>query len=86
MNKTGQVMIYGIMVFVFTFLVALAVSRPLVEIIGEARDTLHLDCDNVSISTGQRTSCIIVDITLPYFIATVIIGGASYIVMSRSGG
>jgi len=83
MNKSGQVMIYGIMVFLLVFIVAVVITEPMVEFVNIGRDADHLDCENTTISTGQRLTCIIIDIQVPYFIATILASAAGFLVITR---
>lgn len=78
-NVKGQVAIFGIMMFIFTFAFALICIPALKDLISVARDSSHLDCNNSSISTGTSATCMIVDLYLPYFIAVILVGGAAWI-------
>ncbi len=75
MNKLGQAGIFGVMMFVFAFIVALIVVTPLNDLLDDIRDVNSLDCGNSSISTGTALTCVAVDLTLPFFIVTVILSG-----------
>lgn len=78
-NKHGQVMLFGIMIALMTFLFALAIIPSLKDVIGESRDATHLDCSNESISTGQAGSCLIVDLYLPALLLAILVGGLSWV-------
>ena len=78
MNKKGQVAILGLMVAVFVILMAIILADPLGEIIADARDPSNLDCSNTSISTGQRITCLEVDLMLPLFIGAVVAIGIAW--------
>lgn len=75
MNKKGQVALFGVMVAVFLFFAAVALIPAIKDNIVIARDATHLDCDNTSISTGQKATCLIVDLYLPYYIGVAIAVG-----------
>jgi len=78
MNNKGQIAILGLMVLLFVVVIAIALADPLGEIIAGSRDATQLDCANASISTGQRITCLAVDLTLPLFIVAVIAIGIMY--------
>jgi len=94
LGNKGQGMILAIMLFVMAAIVAVIVSRPLMEFTNEARlpttstaepgmpdstgTTGGLDCDNSSISNGVLMTCLVIDLILPFFIATIIIAGTAY--------
>ena len=86
MNSKGQLAIFGIMMFLFTFLFALATIPAMKEVTTLARDSQHLDCANTSISTGTAATCLVVDFTMPYFLAVIIIGGAAWIFAKQAFG
>ena len=71
-NKKGQAAILGIMVGIFVFMLAMVFINPLKDVISDARDSDQLDCTNSSISDGNKMTCLIVDLILPYFIAAVL--------------
>ncbi|HDI03104.1 MAG TPA: hypothetical protein ENF67_01015 [Candidatus Pacearchaeota archaeon] len=70
------------MIAVFVFIAAVVLLQPLKEMIIIARDANHLDCENQSISTGQKMTCIIVDLYLPYFIGAVL-AGSVYLIFAK---
>jgi len=80
MNTKGSVIIYGMMLGVLIIFLGLALGPSLQKITDDTMnatsgDTLGLDCTNTSISTFDKLTCNAVDITLPYFIGTVILIG-----------
>jgi hypothetical protein len=83
MNKSGQMLIYGIMMLILALIFATIVTRPMIEVIDIARDSDHLDCSNNSISTGQKATCLVFDIYLPYFVITILFLGGSYITYKK---
>ncbi len=75
MNKQGSVMIYGLMLALVLLILGLALAPAVKDFTTDART--NMDCDNESISNFDKAGCIATDMTLPYFIGTVIfIGGA----------
>lgn len=80
-NKAQSLGIFaGIMVGLMVFIVAVQFIGPIKEQIQDARDVSALDCTNSSITTAMKGTCIIVDWTLPYFIAIIIAVGAGTII------
>ena len=80
-----SIAVLGVMMFVFTFVVATIFVEPLKELIDINRDSEHLDCGADNLTTGTAATCVIVDITLPFFIAIVIGSGAGLITSRRKG-
>lgn len=77
MNKKGQTAIVALMLTVMLFMTIIILTDPLKDTIDIGRDSSHLDCNNASISTGTKLTCLTVDLTLFYFVGMVIalIGG-----------
>lgn len=82
-NKKGQTIVLGLMIAIFVFIVAVVLIPSLKDMVDDARDTNSLDCDNTSISTGQKGTCLIVDLYIPYFIGAVLAAGAAYIFVRK---
>jgi len=78
-NKHGQLMLFGLLMAMLTFLFALTIIPSLKGVIGEARDADHLDCTNESISTGQAGTCLAVDLYLPALLLAILVGGLSWV-------
>lgn len=78
-NTSGQALVVGLMIFMMVFVTAIILIQPIKELIIDARDTDQLDCGNTSISTGQKATCLIVDLFLPYFIGVVLAAGAGFV-------
>lgn len=84
MNKKGQaVLIFGLMVMVFVFILAVVMTNPIKDFTETARDSSHLDCDNATISTGVQLTCIVIDLYLPIFIITLLAAGSGYLIATR---
>lgn len=69
----------GAMTAIIVFIMAVQFITPIKDQIIDARAVDALDCTNSSISTGNKATCIVVDWTLPYFIALIIATGAGLI-------
>jgi len=79
MNNKGQVALIGLMVGIMIFMMAMIFIDPISDVITETRNNTQLDCSNSSITDGQKATCLIVDLILPYFIAVVIAVAGAYI-------
>lgn len=81
MNKKGSVVIYTMMIGILIIILALALAPSVQDTISNAmspssEDAIGLDCDNESISNFDKAACVGADLTLFYFIGTLIfIGG-----------
>jgi len=82
MNLKGQAMLVGLMLGIMGFMAAMIFIDPLVDVIREARASDQLDCSNASISDGTKSTCLLVDITLPAFIG-VVIGLAGWYISAK---
>lgn len=78
-NGAGLGAFAGAMTAIVVFIMAVQFIDPIKDQITDARDVTALDCGNTSISTGNKATCIVVDWTLPYFIAMIIAVGAGMI-------
>ena len=80
MNKQGNVF-WGTTIGIFCFIIGVLIIPFFVDDITLTRT--NLDCTNVSISDGVKWTCLITDLTIPYFIwffvslAVGILGGIS---------
>ena len=79
MNKKGQTVLVGMMVSIVVFIAVVSLIPLLKETVREARGTTGMDCTNASLSTGEKGTCILLDIFMPYFVGVSIAGGLSYI-------
>ena len=86
MNKKGQAIMVGIMVAVIIFIAALQFITPLKELVVEARNPDNLDCGNSSISTGQKSTCIIVDWYMFYIIGSIMAAAIGNIIQKKFRG
>lgn len=77
MNNKGQTAMLGLMIGIFIFMMAMVFIDPIKAVISDARGADQLNCSSSTISDGDKATCLIVDLILPYFIAVVIaIAGA----------
>jgi|TARA_R100000049_G_C1928894_1_gene72998 hypothetical protein len=83
MNKKGQFIFVGVMVAIMIFITVVVLITPLKEAVTIGRDSDHLDCDNQNITTGQKATCILVDMWLFYFVGTAMAGGIGFITAKR---
>ncbi len=77
-NKKGQTALLSLMLGVFIFFTAMTFIDPMTDVITEVRGVEQLNCSDSTISDGQKATCLIVDLILPYFIAVILaIAGAT---------
>lgn len=75
MNNKGSVLFYGLMLGLTIIILGMALAPAVLESTNSTMS--NIDCSNSSISNFDKATCIATDITLPYFIGTlVLIGGA----------
>jgi len=75
MNKkggSGVGIFFGIMIAVMVWIAFSQLLGPMVTATSDARAVDQLDCDNSSISTGEKATCVIVDYTVFGFTAAII--------------
>ena len=74
MNKRGSIML-GIVFAIFFLMVGFLLLPFMKDSATDSRTSL--DCTNSSISDGNKTTCLLVDFGLPYFIIAILtfIGG-----------
>ena len=76
MNKkaTGAMLFFGMMIGVMVWIAFTQLLGPVTDASADARSVSQLDCDNSSISTGTKGTCVIVDWTLFGWAGAVIAG------------
>lgn len=72
MNNRGQTALLGLMLGVFIFFMAMTFIDPIADVITEVRGEGQLNCSNTTISDGRKSTCLIVDLILPYFISVML--------------
>ena len=77
-TNRGQAALLGIMIFIFTFIIATVLAKPIMDLTDTARDASNMNCEADNLTTGVAMTCIAVDLYLPFFIITVISVGAGY--------
>ena len=87
MNKRGQILFYTLMLAIVLVILAVVLVPILTEFTGDAMaatsgDTIGLDCANSSISDFDKGTCLIIDITAPYW-AAIVLGLAGMIIGAR---
>ena len=81
MNKNGSVVIYTMMIGMLIIILGLALAPSVQDTISNAmnptsENSIGLDCNNESISNFDKAACVGTDLTLFYFIGSLIfIGG-----------
>jgi hypothetical protein len=89
-NKRGQTIFFALMLGICIIVVALGIVPVIKSFVDDARaptsDTaVGLDCDNETISDYNKSQCVVVDMTTPYFflgligIALLVIGAKAII-------
>ena len=78
-NNKGQVFFVGLMIGICAFMMAMIFIDPMTDVITESRASGQLDCSNASITDGQKSTCLIVDLMLPLFIGTCVGLAGAYI-------
>lgn len=79
MNKKAQQIMVGIMIMIIVFIALVQFIEPLKTTIIQARNPSNLDCENSSISVGQRGTCILVDLSLFYYFGVAMAGAAGFV-------
>ena len=67
MNKRGESVFLRVMIFVMLFVTLIQLVGPMKDEIIRVRNPSNLDCDNVTISTSDKSTCILADFSLFYF-------------------
>lgn len=78
-KKKGSIMLTIISVLAF-FMFGILIIGLLFPDISIARSPDNLDCSNISISDGNKISCIIVDTVVPLWIVGLLMIGGGYII------
>jgi len=67
-NKKAQAIFVYLMIAVVLLIATFQFIPTMQEFITDARGADGLNCTDPLISTGKKATCIIVDVTLPYYI------------------
>jgi len=80
MNKKGSSLMIALITGVLIFFAGMIILNFIIPEIGNARLSTALDCGNLSISDGNKITCLGVDLVAPYWIIVVIAaaGGALF--------
>jgi ABC-type dipeptide/oligopeptide/nickel transport system permease component len=78
-NKKGNIML-GIVSGIFIFLIGMILINFFKTDIGLLRGSDYLDCSG-NISSGTKLVCLLFDMTIPYFIISIISIAATYIIL-----
>ena len=65
MNKKASIF-FGVTIGIFIYIMGVLMLPFIIDDIDTAR--VSLDCTNSSISDGTKISCLVTDLTVPYFI------------------
>jgi len=71
-NRRGQAALVGLMIGIMVFMLAMVFIDPIGDVIDVTRGADQLDCSNSTISDGNKATCLIVDLIMPYFIVIII--------------
>jgi hypothetical protein len=87
MNKRGQVVFIALMLGILVFVLAYAFAPGLTSTVNNVMNhtfqgELQLDCDNSSINEFQKGSCLLVDLTPPYFTG-ILLGLVGLIILAK---
>ena len=78
MNNRGQLALVGLMIGIFVILFAVLAISPLADVVEVQLGASNLDCDNASITDGAKMACLALDLTVPYFLITVLVLAGAY--------
>lgn len=77
MNNNGQIIFYSLMLGVTILILVLALAYPVKQQVDIARSPDNMNCSSSTLTTSQNIACIATDLTLFYFIGTLLfIAGA----------
>lgn len=82
-NKKGQMALVNMMVAIIVILFAFQFFNPIKDEVITTRNADNLNCTSTTIPTGQKLSCIAVDLYLPMFIILCLAGAGGYLLGKR---
>ena len=81
MNNNGQVFLYSIMLGLTIIVLVLAFAPAVKSFSDSAMNQSNLDCDNSSISSFDKATCVAVDVGFNfYFLGSLVLIGGGVIV------
>lgn len=83
MNKSGQAILFGVMLFAMAFIAALMMIKPLGDIGDNVRDSIG--CELTNQSQGTYISCIAIDIFPALFIIAILAAATGLVTKSQGG-
>ncbi len=83
-NNRSQLIFVSLMVAIMVLIVTLIISPVLKEEVSKARNTTQLNASNPDISVVNKATVIVLDMTLFYFIGTMIAASIAFITGRRS--
>lgn len=78
MNRKAQQAIAGWMIAIILFIAAVQMINPMKSFASTARNSANLDCDNSSITLGEKSTCVMIDFFTFYFIGMALVAGAVF--------
>lgn len=72
MNKSGQAIMVFIMVSIIVLMVAVIVSKPLLDQVTSTTGVDGLNCTNTENPTNTKVACVLVDMSLFYYVGILI--------------
>lgn len=82
MKKKGQALPglgFAIIVAIFLFMVGMLSVNFLRDEVTSARSSANMNCADSGISDGSKLLCLVIDLTIPYFIIIIIAAAGGYI-------
>jgi len=83
-NKKSQLIVFKIMMAILLFIVALIFSTPTKEVIDDARNTTNLNCTSAVITPVQNATCIVLDMSIFYYLSILIATGLAFLTGKRT--
>jgi len=82
-HKKAQAILVGVMIAFIILIALIQLIDPLKEQITTVRNADNLDCANSSITTGQKSTCILVDMSMFYFVGVSLAAAIGFITLRR---
>ncbi len=68
MNNKGQVLVFSFMIALMLIVIVYGLAPSGFQIVNQTMHVSNMDCDNSSISTFDKVSCVAVDMGMFYFL------------------